>query len=392
MNTNQDNSRTILLVDDDQALLDSLVRVHRKSYSFLTACGGEEGLEVLESAEQVAVVVSDYQMPGMNGITFLSKARVSTPDTVRVMLTGNADLNSAIEAVNHGNIFRFLLKPCEPEVFSACMETALEQYRLQKAEQFLLEQTLRGSIEVLADVLSLSNPEAFGRSTRVRYYVDKIVANLGLESPWLYETAALLSQIGCVAIPQNILERIAAGETISEQYEEVMNRHPETARDLLGKIPRLEKVAEIIAHQRRPFRAKDGAQLDPVVRMGSAVLAAALGFDERIALGATREDAVRDMAKEVGFYEPRLLQILAHVTLPGKRMVSRSLHVQDLRVGMILAQDVLNSEGAMIVTKDSQITQSMLARLRNYSHVGGVSGPIRVDVPSGNADDKSQAA
>ena len=276
----------ILAVDDDPLNIAVITELLDEQYDLHTACGGQEGLEVLSREGSFAVVISDYQMPGMNGITFLSKVRDAAPDTVRIMLTGNADLQSAIEAVNQGYIFRFLTKPASLEVLTSGLEAALEQYRLRQAERMLLEQTVRGSIEVLVDVLGLSSPDAFGRATRVQSYVKQIVARLGLEESWQYETAALLCQVGFVGIPPEIIEKHVVGEELSSACKQMMDRHVSIARDLLDKIPRLEPVAEIIVNQRiRYEHAKDSA-LDQRISLGSQILALALDFDELVSLGA----------------------------------------------------------------------------------------------------------
>jgi DNA-binding NtrC family response regulator len=123
-------NRNILVVDDDRNLLHSLVRGLRKNFLIEAALGPQEGLKILSEKGPFAVIVSDLRMPVMDGIQFLSKAKTITPDSVRIILTGNADLQNAIEAVNKGNIYRFLTKPCPSHLLSAVLEQAIEQYRL----------------------------------------------------------------------------------------------------------------------------------------------------------------------------------------------------------------------------------------------------------------------
>ena len=163
------SGRRILVVDDEQSLLDGIRRVHRKSYEIKVACGARAGLDALEHDGPFAVVICDYQMPLMNGAEFLEHAQELAPGTVRLMLSGNADLDAAIDAVNQGHIFRFLTKPCPPQTFRTAVDAGLEQFALYEAERHLLEETVRGSIEVLVGVLALSSPETFGRSSRVRH-------------------------------------------------------------------------------------------------------------------------------------------------------------------------------------------------------------------------------
>ncbi|MYL84064.1 response regulator [Desulfovibrio aerotolerans] len=119
----------ILLVDDEQYVLDALKITLRREFDPYTALGGAEGLELIERDGPFAVVVSDYKMPGMNGVEFLERLRKLAPDCVRVILTGHGDLNAAIAAVNQGEIFRFLTKPCPTSVLCEVLRDGLAKYR-----------------------------------------------------------------------------------------------------------------------------------------------------------------------------------------------------------------------------------------------------------------------
>jgi response regulator RpfG family c-di-GMP phosphodiesterase len=386
---NPTTSRKILLVDDEQSLLDGLRRSHRKGYDLTCALGGAAGLDALDREGPFAVVVSDQQMPGMDGITLLRKIAELSPDTCRVMLTGNADLDTAIGAVNEGSIFRFLTKPCPAETFSATLDAALEQYRLRKAEKLLLEETLRGSVEVLADVLALANPGAFGRAVRIRDLVHQMVTILQMDDAWLYETAALLSQIGLVALPADLVEKLAAGECSGEEYDQVMSRHPSVARELLEKIPRLERVAEVIALQRMSYGDARKSDQDPEVLRGGQILGLASDFEELISMGARIQTATDTLAGRTGRYSPKLLSLLGKLELRHQSGVERAINLPELRIGMHLASDVRSKDGATVVTKGQRVTRSLIARLRNYDDLRGIVQPIKVRV--GVADNSAAA-
>jgi response regulator RpfG family c-di-GMP phosphodiesterase len=361
-------SERILIVDDDQALLDSLRRSHRKEHDLHTALGGPEGLRAIETQGPFAVVVSDYQMPGMNGIEFLGKARERAPDTVRVMLTGNADLQSAIDAVNQGHVFRFLTKPCPPEMFAGCLVAAKEQYELRHAERVLLERTVRGSIEVLISVLSLSSPGAFGRATRVRDLVRHIVTTLRLEAGWQYETAALLSQIGYVAIPESVIDRMAQGEALTPAESAMLERHPQIGRDLLCKIPRLQTVAEIVLNQ-MPHPLPAGAAKFDAAQFGGRILAAALAFEELLSLGATPKRALEALKKDAERYDLRVLTALGSAAALSQTPATRILTLAELQPGMVLAENVSNTDGSLVLPKGHEISAGSLQRLRNYGQL-----------------------
>ena len=151
----------VLCVDDEPRVLEGLESNLAWHYDVHTAPGGIEGMEIVRSNGPFAVVISDMQMPGMDGATFLGKVRAESPDTTRILLTGYSDIDAAAAAVNKGSIFRFLNKPCGPDVLLPAVEEAAEQYRLVRGEKDLLENTLSGSIRVLTDVLSLAAPFAF---------------------------------------------------------------------------------------------------------------------------------------------------------------------------------------------------------------------------------------
>jgi len=219
----------ILIVDDEKNLLAGLERQLRGIFNIVTAESGLLGLRALEENGPFAVIVSDMRMPEMNGIQFLVKAGELYPDTVRMMLTGNADLETAMHAVNEGNIFRFLVKPCQKTTMKWALADGIKQYRLVLAERDLLENTLKGSVQVLTNILELVNPLAFSRTSRIQNYVSQICKRLKVEDIWQYELAAMLSQIGCVAVPSNTLSKVYAGSGLSEE-ELQMFRDPSPTR------------------------------------------------------------------------------------------------------------------------------------------------------------------
>jgi len=132
----------ILCVDDERHVLSGLSDTLRRHYEVTIAEGGHEGLQALSERGPFAVVMSDFMMPGMNGAQFLAQARILAPDTVRILLTGQTTLDGAIAAVNDGNIFRFLTKPCPPETLLRTLEDAIDQARLVTADRKLLERKL----------------------------------------------------------------------------------------------------------------------------------------------------------------------------------------------------------------------------------------------------------
>jgi hypothetical protein len=119
------------------------------------------------------------------------------------------------------------------------------------------ENTLMGSVKVLTDVLSLANPAAFSRAVRIRRYLEHLVAQLHLETPWKYEIAAMLSQLGCVTLAPEVIETAYCGQEVSREEQTAFDMHPSVARNLLSNIPRLDGIAWIIGQQRFGAAALD---------------------------------------------------------------------------------------------------------------------------------------
>lgn len=217
----------VLLVDDDRNLLASFKRQFHNQLNLITAASGEDGIQAIAHDGPFAVVISDMQMPNMDGVEFLTRARSISPNTVRIMLTGNANLGVATQAINNGNVFRLLNKPVpKSELYEALID-GIQRYRLVTAEKELLNKTLKGTVNLLTDMLGLMNPVSHARSSRIKRYVSGMVRQLGLEDVWSYELAAMLSQLGCITLAPELLEKVAAGKALSESEQAQFDRHPQ---------------------------------------------------------------------------------------------------------------------------------------------------------------------
>ncbi|MCX7100315.1 MAG: response regulator, partial [Methylobacter sp.] len=135
--TSPEISQRILFVDDEVLLLEGLKRQLRKEFNISVAEGGVAALALIASEGPFAVVISDFNMPELNGITFLNAVYQSYPDTVLMMLTGRAELDLAVNALHNAHISRFLNKPCPKEVLIETLKDGLEQYRLRMSEHLL---------------------------------------------------------------------------------------------------------------------------------------------------------------------------------------------------------------------------------------------------------------
>ncbi|MEO0036600.1 MAG: hypothetical protein RLZZ501_2623, partial [Pseudomonadota bacterium] len=300
----------VLLIDDDPHLLSALRRQLDEDFDLATAAGGEAGIEAVRAGPPFAVVVSDMRMPGLDGIETLGAIRAIAPDTVRMMLTGNADQQTAIDAINRGAILRFYTKPCPADTLREGIAAGIEQYRLVNAERDLLEKTLTGSLKLLVDVVALNDPGGHHLAQRLREWVRAIAVEMRMPSRWQLDVAATLINLGQVAVPPEVSARQRAGESLSEIERQILERAPETARTLLANIPRLEKVAEILYLQDRDF---DGGGFPPDGPRGDAIPfdARLLHILKELALategGPLTAAAFTALDRQRGRFDPRLL-------------------------------------------------------------------------------------
>ncbi|MGO9897535.1 MAG: HD domain-containing phosphohydrolase [Bryobacteraceae bacterium] len=371
-------TKRILCVDDEPNVLQAFERQFRKRFELHTALGPKKGLEALSHDAPFAVVVSDLRMPEMDGIEFLARVRENWPDTVRIMLTGQADLSAAIAAVNQGNVFQFLSKPCPSEMLARALDAGLHHHRLIVAERELLEQTLRGSIGVMSEILGLANPVAFSRAERVRRYVLHIAGHLNLAGQWQYELAAMLSQIGCVAVPPDVLDKYYDAQPLDANEATILSSQGHVGQKLLARIPRLEEVAEMVGNQHLGRNTPEGSSA--AVGTGSRLLQVALDFDQLVMRGTEPAAALSEMRKR-GSYDQSFLAALEQVQVQQAEREVRLLKLTELKTGMTTHSEVRAKSGLLLMGTGQEITASAIARLQTFALSTGVVEPISVRMP-----------
>jgi response regulator RpfG family c-di-GMP phosphodiesterase len=374
----------ILLVDDETNILDGLRRLLGKEFSIETATSGEMGLSVLMESGPFAVVVSDMRMPGMNGVQFLTKVRERWPDTVRLMLTGNADIQTAIDAVNEGCVFRFLTKPCPENILKPALQAGLAQYALITAEKELLEKTLLGSVQVLTEILAVVNPAAFSRASRVHHTVKHIAQQLGLRDSWRYEVAAMLSQVGCVAFDPETVEAVYAGIALPDAERERFKMHPSIAFELLSRIPRLELVAAMIAQQQAQPPAKEQVHASPAidpVTLGANLLKIAIDFDQFQFQGMSAQAALEKLLARPAEYYHEAVKALETLSTDAVPFVTEEISIREMCTGMILDENLRSPAGLLLVARNQKISYPLLVRVRSLYQKSSIPAKIRVKIP-----------
>lgn len=383
------NKARVLFVDDEPRVLSGLTRNLRNHFDVHTAAGGREALALIAANEPFSVIVCDCRMPEMDGIELLQRVTKASPSTTRIMLTGNTDQATAAAAVNKGDVFRFLTKPCDSEELKQILTLAVRQHELVTAEKALLEQTLKGSIKVLADLLGIAKPEAFGRTARLRRKARELAQHFPSVQAWELDTAALLSQLGCVNVPQEILDRRQRGEALNPREESSFASHPLLGADLISRIPRLERVAKIVLYQNKSYDG-GGFPIDTIkgeqIPLEARILHCVLVHDELSAQGWSDTAIIERLRKNRGEIDPAVLDALVETCGESASGDVIRVYANELQLGMIVREDIKTDDGVMLLCHGHEVTPAIREHLVKFQKLGVLTKSILVAKPDTKAE------
>jgi len=381
----------IMMVDDEANVLNGFRRSFNGKYDCVFAQGAAEALGELCQNPDVAVIVTDMRMPGIDGVTFITEARKVAPNAIYIMLTGNADLDTASDAVNRGQVFRFLNKPCPPEVLQPALDAALRQHELLTAEQDLLRKTLTGSVRLLTEMLGLARPGLAEHNGRVRRTVRQLVQSLGLPDLWAHEIAAMLSQIGRFTLPPEIANADPSSLD-NEDDKQMLLSHPTRAAQMLRHIPRLEVPGRIIEqqldatepHTADPADPTDPTDPDQLVPWGACVLRVALAFNTVFSKSPNEVEARKTVREVLGEACPIVTQAL--IDMPTTECENsesplRMLNAEKLRPGMFTAAPILLCDARPLLGRGRELSEPLIAQIQAHVDRGLLAEPLDVLVP-----------
>ncbi len=379
----------VLCVDDDAQVLAAFQRGLGQHYPVDIALGGAQGLEQMAREGPFAVIISDYQMPGMNGLEFLRQVREQAPDAVRVLLTGQADMEGAIAAVNEGHLFQFLLKPCPAELLREVVSSAIRQHELLTNNRELKEHTLAGVLQTLSDILAAMDPKTFAQCTRLRDEVRLVCRHLRLEEAWEVEAAATFSQIGNVTLPPGLAKKALAGDFLSKEEKSLWDGVTATSAHMLSGIPRLAGAAKMVLYQNKNFDGSGAPAADPIagkeIPIGARILRILNHLLTLEAKNVPRYAALEQMRADPKSFDSELLMeafILYKADTQSVGLESgesiRPRAVKELRQEQVLMTDVLTLDGMVVVTAGTKLTKVMIEKIKNFADAGGVREPIFV--------------
>lgn len=409
---------TVLFVDDEPNILASLRRVFHRDYRVLTAGSGAEGLALL-AKEPVDVVVSDMRMPEMDGAVFLGQVAAHWPKTVRILLTGYAELSAAVAAVNKGRIFRFLTKPWDEGDLRAAIEEGARLARLEKERDHLealtrrqnaelrelnaqlearvkartaeleqlmamleaayesLKKNYAATVQVFANLIEARRREGATSNRQIAERAVALARHLGLSEAEIrdIEFAALLHDIGKLFLPDALLDKPFHALTAAER--EQFTRYPVVGQGLLLALEPLAGAADIIrAHRERwdgqgyPDRLAGeaiplGARLLAVVVDYEALQAGTLTI-ERMNPAAARAFLAQERGRR---YDPRIVEAFLALLADDERtpqILEMRVRSDALVPGMTLTRDlVAGRRGMMMLPKGTRLDAALIAKIRH---------------------------
>lgn len=238
---------TVLLVDDEEDNLQLLKRTLRTEYKILTAKNGKEAIELVEQySDEISLIISDQRMPEMTGTEFMSQIALNHSHIIKILLTGQSDLDTLVESVNQCDLFQYILKPFDPNELKLVVKNGINVFELSNHQEELikdLKELFYTTIKSIANALDAKDPYTHGHSQRVTLYSLILARELNIEEGLFedIETAGLLHDIGKIGIPQSIL---CKPDKLTNEEFDVMKSHPNKGQKMLIGIKKLSSISD----------------------------------------------------------------------------------------------------------------------------------------------------
>jgi len=251
----------IMIVDDEPANLRLLERLFRRDYTVITAASGLEALRLLEQHE-VALIITDQRMPHMTGIELLKQTADLRPHMVRIILTGYTDVSALVEAINCGQVYKYVTKPWSNEDLEQTVSRAIEHYETNKSRHELerinqrlnlrLKELSQGFVRAIADALEAKDEYVHGHARRISGYAVAIGRRMSLDEAHLEQIslAGFLHDIGKIGTPDHILLKPGP---LSTDERAVMQLHSERGARMLASVPEMRDVADAVRYHHENY-------------------------------------------------------------------------------------------------------------------------------------------
>src|SRR5687768_3046943 len=410
----------VLIVDDEEIVLIALREtLLRAGYLVSTANDPLPALELMQK-EQYAVIISDQQMPSMTGLDFLTKAKVLQPDASRMLITAVLSLDTVIDAINRGEIYRFIIKPWLREELLVTVQNAVQRYELltrnnslqattlamndkltqlnrelelqlargvEQNEELLnlnaaLERNLSRSIELCVQTMQTFYP-TLGNQARRAFEVCRSMAevlNLPADQKQILEISAWLHDIGLIGVPRNLIRKWQSEpQTLDEAERLLIEHHPILGQELAGFVHHLEGVGMIIRahHERFDGQGYPDNLMGTNIPWLARLLAVAVAFAEST---LDLEDAIQGVRLGSGTaYDPEAIRVFVRAipkaAVPRKE---REVLLSELAPGMVLAKGIYTSNGLLLIPEGQQLSAPYIDKLLNHNRINPINQSLVV--------------
>ncbi|MCW8876823.1 MAG: response regulator [Kangiellaceae bacterium] len=406
-------ANSILLVDDEKNILLSLRRLFRPvGYQVLTATSGAEGLQLIED-NPVDLIISDMRMPEMTGAEFLERVANQWPDIVRILLTGFSDVDSTIDAINKGKIYKYVTKPWDDTELKMTVSQALEMAKIRKERDSLqkltqaqnvelkdlnsnleqkveartadlnkamgdLKSSYMASVKTFSSLIEMRKGLGAGESRKVAELARRLAIACGSGNSMAQSVmvAGLLHNIGKLSLPDNLICKPYL--TLTEAEKKEVHKHPLIAESVLMGLEPLSETAKIIRshHELYNGRGYPDHLAKGDIPVGACVLCVANEFEE-LKSGRlykdrySEEQAIEMIKKNSGIrYHPKVVEAFLKLFGAEEKKSTytpeRILKVMALRPGMVLSKDIVTQSQMLLLTKGRVLNEQLIEKLENY--------------------------
>ena len=410
----------ILVVDDEQIVLVALRdTLRREGYDVVTAPNAMQALTILKD-QMFSVIITDQQMPVLTGLEFLAQVKQSQPDATRILITAVLNLNTMIDAINKGEIYRFIVKPWLREELLATVRNAVQRYelicknavlqattlamnerltqlnktleqqlvkeedqkkRLEEANRALAE-NLGQSVELCLRTMQTFYPTLGSQARRVYELCRAMGEILKLSGPdrQTLEISAWLHDIGLVGVPRSLIRRWELDpDALTAAERAVVEQHPILGQELAAFVNPLQSVGLVIRahHERFDGRGYPDKLAGDNIPWLARLLSVACAYVE----GSTEAHLLLDRIRQEGggAYDPQaisaLLKCLPRAEIPRRQ---RQVSLAELEPGMVLAKGIYTANGLLLIPDGQRLTETYIDKLRNHHRINPLSQNLLV--------------
>jgi len=413
----------ILFVDDEENVLHALKRLFvDEDCEVFTASSGPEGLKIVEQNLALAAIISDQRMPGMSGWEFLEKARALVPDAVRIVLTGYADVEAAINAINKGGAYRYITKPWNNDELRLMVRDATDKFCLIAENRYLtaltvqqneelskwntqleemvqaqtmdiqnknreleklndqLSRNFRSSIESFTGLIEMREKSVSSHSKNVAAYARQIALGMALPENEVSNilVASLLHDIGKIGVPDSVL--LKDEEQFNEHERKEYNMHAVRGQVAVEGIEGFQEIGQLIRHHHEHIDGSgypDGLKKN-AIPLGSRIIAIADAIDKIANRDPLSPASYAAVLKHLEFYSDTrfdhgIFPVAAAILKKKIEALTRRSGGEEVEVpssrlapGMVLSRDVRSGTGLLILARDVLLDQRIIAGLQRY--------------------------